>query len=130
MFCDKASLPGLYILDTTDIRLSRVVFTWAHQRDTAKPQRGKEKQHLVRIPKDYQALTVQVTQPKIGKTLYRLSSMTLTFVVVLGKRPSVQLCVKTGRNDVERLTLGLTSPSATFHTKDAVIDDSDNGLFF
>ncbi|KAF9053549.1 hypothetical protein BDZ89DRAFT_1056144 [Hymenopellis radicata] len=107
----SASLPGLYMLDTTDIRLSRVVFTWAHQKNTAKPQRVKEKQHLVRIPKDYQALTVQVSQPKI---------------VVLGKRSSVQLCVKTGRNEIERLTLGLTSPSATFHTKDAVIDESDN----
>ncbi|CAK5277454.1 unnamed protein product, partial [Mycena citricolor] len=95
LFCPTSSV-GTYVLDTTEARLSHLVFQWTHR----KPRHGSNNGlNLVRIPRDLLALDVRLNRPTL---------------VELGKPAALLVVVSTGRNHVKKASIKFHAPSATF----------------
>ncbi|THU92186.1 hypothetical protein K435DRAFT_829706 [Dendrothele bispora CBS 962.96] len=96
---------GTFLLESSEIRMSRLLFHWTHRRtSTPKVSRaGRTSGVLVRIPRDLQAFDVQLRQPPR---------------VQFGQSPSMIVAVSTGRNEVSKAILKLSTSSVTFDCQD------------
>lgn len=86
---------GLYILESSEVVMSRVRFQWQHA-STAVTTSKKNQISLVRVPRSLRALDVQIRQPQQAE---------------LGTTSHLLLVISTGQNDISRATIKLTSPS-------------------
>ncbi|KAH7889469.1 trafficking protein particle complex subunit 10 [Phlebopus sp. FC_14] len=87
---------GVYVLDSSEIQMSRLHFQWKHKATTTSvPTRG-HMPWLVRLPHDPQALNVQLRQPDQTE---------------LGVASRVLLVLSTKRNDIPMATISLAGPA-------------------
>ncbi|KZT11270.1 uncharacterized protein LAESUDRAFT_809238 [Laetiporus sulphureus 93-53] len=106
--------PGLFTLQLSRIRLSRVVLEWKEIKGQlqAKGAKIKDLPTLVRIPKDLHSLDVRLHPPRI---------------IEVGKPSKIMAILRTGRNDVSSVTLRLSSSTGvTFRTNEATLDSSES----
>ncbi|KAK0459605.1 uncharacterized protein EV420DRAFT_1307323 [Desarmillaria tabescens] len=107
LFC-PTPLSGTYLLDTSEVKLSRLVFQQTHRKPTKSSKTAKDKVTLVRLPRDPLAMNVRVSLPRL---------------ILLGS-PSIVINVLTGRNEIVSMTIRLSSPSATFQCQNASLEES------
>ncbi|RDB24044.1 Trafficking protein particle complex subunit 10 [Hypsizygus marmoreus] len=108
LFC-PATAPGTYILDSSELRIARLRFQWAHRKPPAKtPPLRRDKPVLVRIPKDLLALDVQLSQPNR---------------IELGEPPMLLVAVSTGRNHLLKASIKISSSGVVFRPKEARLKD-------
>ncbi|KIJ16879.1 hypothetical protein PAXINDRAFT_162498 [Paxillus involutus ATCC 200175] len=84
---------GVYMLDSSEIQMSRLRFQWNHKATTATIDL---KRNTVRLPHDPRALDVQLHQPHQTE---------------LGATSRMVLMLSTGRNDISMATVKLTAPA-------------------
>ncbi|KAG2367519.1 trafficking protein particle complex subunit 10 [Suillus spraguei] len=94
LFCPSSSW-GLYILERSEVVMSRVRLQWQHA-NTAVTTSKKNHISLVRVPRSLRALDVQIRQPQQAE---------------LGMTSHLLLVISTGQNDISRATIKPTSPS-------------------
>ncbi|TFY59462.1 hypothetical protein EVJ58_g5755 [Rhodofomes roseus] len=110
LFC-PSSTPGMFALQSSQVKMSRVVFERKEAKLAAlsKTTRPKDLPALVRIPKDHHAVDVRLRPPKR---------------IELGTPAYMTVSLQTGRNDISVATLRLVSPSGVqFHCQEAAIDE-------
>ncbi|KAG7452626.1 uncharacterized protein BT62DRAFT_939661 [Guyanagaster necrorhizus] len=105
LFC-PTPLSGTYLLDTSEVRVSRLVFQQTHRKPVKVAKSSKDKGILIRLPRDPLAMNVRVSLPRL---------------IVLGS-PSIVINVLTGRNEIVSMTIRLSSPSATFQRKNISLE--------
>ncbi|KAJ6455695.1 trafficking protein particle complex subunit 10 [Mycena sanguinolenta] len=103
LFCPTSSA-GTYILESTEARMSHLVFQWMHRKAAPgrKPLSRRNGFSLVRIPPDLLAVDVHLQQPNL---------------IELGKPPSLLVAVSTGRNHVAKASIKFHVPSVNFRYK-------------
>lgn len=124
----KTSTAGTYIFESSEVRMARLLLQrtyWKSIPRTARPKKDSQPT-LVRVPKDLLALDVQLSMP--NRSMYSLRPILilgqffLSFLLVeLGQPPTILVSVFSGRNDVSRVTVGLSASSITFWPKDAFL---------
>ncbi|KAJ7470648.1 trafficking protein particle complex subunit 10 [Mycena latifolia] len=112
LFCPTSSA-GTYVLESTEARMSHLVFQWAHRK--ALPG-GRSSGHrngltLVRIPRDLLSMDVRLHQPNL---------------IELGKPPTLLVAVSTGRNHVAKASIKFHAPSVTFRYKQVTLTNAQN----
>lgn len=118
----QAVAAGLYLLDSSELRMAKLYLRWQHKKPSSKafPSR-KETKVLVRVPKDLLALDVNISQPERSKFVF--SSVFFWTAddceVELGEPPTILVAVSTGRNHVVKAFVKLSSSGVTFLPKDA-----------
>ncbi|KAF5386686.1 hypothetical protein D9615_001912 [Tricholomella constricta] len=114
LFCPAAAA-ATYILDSSELRVARLLFQWTHRKSPAKASSSlrKETHILVRVPKDLLALDVQLSQPNQVK---------------LGEPPTILVAVTTGRNHILKASVKLTSSGVMFRPKDANLNKPSHSL--
>ncbi|KAJ7905373.1 trafficking protein particle complex subunit 10 [Mycena olivaceomarginata] len=112
LFCPTSSA-GTYILDSTEARMSHLVFQWMHRKNAPgrKPFSRRNGFSLVRIPRDLLAMDVRLQQPNL---------------IELGKPPSLLVAVSTGRNRVAKASIKFHVPSVTFRYQQVTLTDGKN----
>ncbi|KAK0228424.1 hypothetical protein IW262DRAFT_607322 [Armillaria fumosa] len=110
LFC-PTPLSGTYLLDMSEVRVSRLVFQQTHRKPIKVSKSVKDKATLVRLPRDPLAMSVRVNLPRL---------------ILLGS-PSIVVNVLTGRNDIVSMTIRLSSPSTTFQCKDVSLESGRVG---
>ncbi|GLB35442.1 putative trafficking protein particle complex subunit 10, TRAPPC10 [Lyophyllum shimeji] len=106
LFCPAAAA-GTYVLDSSELRISRLCFQWTHRKPPSKAASlRKETPVLVRVPRDVLALDVQLGQPT---------------KVELGESPTLLVALSTGRNHVLEASIRLISSGVTFGIQDAYL---------
>ncbi|KAK0503134.1 hypothetical protein EDD18DRAFT_1136499 [Armillaria luteobubalina] len=105
LFC-PTPLSGTYLLDTSEVRVSRLVFQQTYRKPIKVSKSAKDKATLVRLPRDPLAMSVRVNLPRL---------------ILLGS-PSIVVNMLTGRNEIVSMTIHLSSPSATFQCKDVSLE--------
>ncbi|TDL27388.1 hypothetical protein BD410DRAFT_875203 [Rickenella mellea] len=111
LFCPTPS-PGTFSLESTEVRLGRLVFNWA--KTDVNPKRRShtpsltELPKLVRLPKDIGALSVKVEQPRC---------------IHLASSSRLLLSLSTGRNKLMKATVTLKSPDVQFVHMDGSCED-------
>ncbi|KAF4615296.1 hypothetical protein D9613_003220 [Agrocybe pediades] len=113
LFC-PTSTSGSFILETSEARSSHLLLQWNH-RKTSNKGSAPQLQHLVRVPHDPLALNVRISQSNR---------------IELGKPQSLMVVLSTGRNNVGKLHVNLTSPSVTFRCQEAVIVEEQSDEIF
>ncbi|KAJ7940762.1 trafficking protein particle complex subunit 10 [Mycena leptocephala] len=112
LFCPTSSA-GTYILETTEARMSHLVFQWTHRK--ASPSRKSYSNRngfsLVRIPRDLLAMDVRLHQPNL---------------IELGKPPSLLVALSTGRNHVAKASIKFHVPSVTFRYRQVTLTNRQN----
>ncbi|KAF8212360.1 trafficking protein particle complex subunit 10 [Mycena galopus ATCC 62051] len=113
LFCPTSSA-GTYILESTEARMSHLVFQWTHRKAAPgrTPLSRRNGLSLVRIPRDLLAMDVRLQQPNL---------------IELGKPPSLLVAVSTGRNYVAKASIKFHVPSVTFRYKHVTLNDGENG---
>ncbi|KAK0450746.1 hypothetical protein EV421DRAFT_2050577 [Armillaria borealis] len=110
LFC-PTPLSGTYLLDTSEVRVSRLVFQQTYRKPIKVSKSVKDKAILIRLPRDPLAMNVRVSLPRL---------------ILLGS-PSIVVNVVTGRNEIVSMTIRLSSPSATFQCKDVSLESGPVG---
>ncbi|PPR03937.1 hypothetical protein CVT26_001142 [Gymnopilus dilepis] len=111
LFC-TTSKSGTFLLESTEVRSAHLLLQWNHRKTSNKPSQTPS---LIRIPHDPLALNVRISQSNR---------------IELGKPQSLMVVLSSGRNQIEKLTVKLTSPSVTFRCQEAVLsDDQDVDTF-
>ncbi|KAJ7751971.1 trafficking protein particle complex subunit 10 [Mycena metata] len=113
LFCPTSSA-GTYILESTEARMSHLVFQWTHRKPS--PGRRFSRKNgfsLVRIPRDLLAVDVRLHQPNL---------------IELGKPPSLLVAISTGRNHVAKAAIKFNVPSVTFRYKQAKLTNVQNNI--
>ncbi|KAK7467047.1 hypothetical protein VKT23_004109 [Stygiomarasmius scandens] len=111
LFC-PASNAGTYLLESSEIRMSRLVFHWIYRKISTKAVRaGRTSGVLVRIPQDLQMFDIKLRQPP---------------KVIFGQSPSVVAAVSTGRNEISKAIIKLSASSATFSCQDASLHTEES----
>ncbi|KAF9533525.1 trafficking protein particle complex subunit 10 [Crepidotus variabilis] len=108
LYC-KTSAPGTFLLESSEIRSSHLVLSTNYRKAFSKP--SSRSTTLIRIPSDPLALDVRISQ----------SSR-----IVLGSPQSLMAVLSTGRNQVRKAIVRLSSPSATFRCREACLEE---GMF-
>ncbi|EMD38446.1 hypothetical protein CERSUDRAFT_153326 [Gelatoporia subvermispora B] len=115
LFCASAA-SGVYTVQTYEITISHLLLQWQSQRGATsnKSQRPYTQPVLVHVPRDFQALDIQLRPPDS---------------IELGKPPRIVFVVSTGRNDVANATVRLSAPSgARFDVAEAILDGENAAL--
>ncbi|KAJ7452540.1 hypothetical protein B0H11DRAFT_2245998 [Mycena galericulata] len=112
LFCPTSSA-GTYILESTEARMSHLVFQWMHRKALpgGRPSDHKKGFSLVRIPRDLLAMDVRLHQPNL---------------IELGKPPTLLVAVSTGRNHVAKAAIKFHAPSVTFRYKQATLSEAQS----
>ncbi|KAF9246256.1 trafficking protein particle complex subunit 10 [Melanogaster broomeanus] len=107
------SCSGAYILDSSEILMSRLRFQWNHKPASASIAMKGNTVSLVRLPHDPRGLDIQLSQPH---------------QVELGATSRVLLMLSTGRNDISMATVKLTAPAGVnFDYPNALIQSEGTG---
>ncbi|KAF7304837.1 hypothetical protein MKEN_01197800 [Mycena kentingensis (nom. inval.)] len=96
LFCPTSSA-GTYVVDSTEARLSRVLFQWTHRKPGARLPSGKNS--LVRIPRDLLALDVRLLQPNL---------------IEINKPRHLIVAISSGRNHIAKGSVKFKAQSVTF----------------
>ncbi|PPQ67646.1 hypothetical protein CVT25_012674 [Psilocybe cyanescens] len=113
LFC-PTSTPGSFVLESSEIRSAHLLLQWNHRKAAHK---GTPSQNavLVRVSADPLALNVRISQSNR---------------IELGRPQSLMVVLSTGRNNIGKLIMRLTSPSVTFRCREAtLLDDQDVDTF-
>ncbi|KAJ7740726.1 trafficking protein particle complex subunit 10 [Mycena maculata] len=107
LFCPTSSA-GTYILESTEARMSHLVFQWTHRKALpgGRSSRQRNAFSLVRIPRDLLAMDVRLHQPNL---------------IELGKPSTLLVAISTGRNHVAKASIKFRAPSVTFRYKLAAL---------
>lgn len=104
----------MYVLDSSEIQMSRLRLQWGHKASGATiPPKGTVVS-LVRLPHDPRGLDIQLRQSHEGR--FSLSSVFIDAhgatlqTVDLGATPRLSLVLSTGRNDISMATIKLSAP--------------------
>ncbi|KAJ7156089.1 trafficking protein particle complex subunit 10 [Mycena crocata] len=113
LFCPTSSA-GTYILESTEARMSHLVFQWTHRKALPgrKPSGRRHDFSLVRIPRDLLGMDVRLHQPNL---------------IELGKPPTLLVAVSTGRNHIAKASIRFHAPSVTFRYPQAALTNAPNG---
>jgi hypothetical protein len=110
----KTSSSGTYVLDSSEARMSHLLFHWNH-RKTRRPLRWPKgpAETLVRIPQDLRALDVRLRRPHLSQSFVSLSSTYITYLstVQLGTSPQLLVEIHTCRNHLKTATIKLSGPT-------------------
>ncbi|KZV72948.1 hypothetical protein PENSPDRAFT_628128 [Peniophora sp. CONT] len=116
LFCATSSW-GAYTLDTTDVRLERLHFVYDHRPDAKAKSASRVRRALpvlVHLARDPHALDVRVRRPRI---------------ITIGEAPDMLLTLTSGRNDVARVKLTLSSPTGVaLHCQNARFENEESAF--
>ncbi|KAJ8522932.1 hypothetical protein ONZ45_g562 [Pleurotus djamor] len=90
-----SSYPGMYLLESTELRISGLLMQWPHKKANAKLMKGNQTDDAlvpIRISSDDEALNIHLTQPRLAK---------------LGEPPQLLFILATGRNDLVEVKIKL-----------------------
>ncbi|KAF5365787.1 hypothetical protein D9758_003260 [Tetrapyrgos nigripes] len=112
LFCPTSNA-GTYLLESSEIRMSRLLFNWIYRKPSTNkvPRLTKSSNMLVRIPRDLLAFDVQLRQPPR---------------VEFGQSPTIIVAVSTGRNEVSKAVIRLSAPSVIFDCQDVSLFENDS----
>jgi hypothetical protein len=118
--CFKTHASGTFLLETSEVRSTHLLLQTNYRKTNKGP--SSPSPLLVRVPHDPLALDVRISQSNRSK-LYTDDCRHHTdhFSVELGKPQSLMVVLSTGRNNLDKISIKLTSPSITFYTRDTVL---------
>lgn len=127
----QTSSAGSFVLETSEFRLSHLIFQLNHRKSSAKLI-GRPP-FLVRVPRDLLALNVRISQPRKSESsgLRYLNILKKNFVpAVLGKPQSLTVILFTGRNHIQKASVKLSSPfektSVIFRCGEAILENGEH----
>ncbi|KAF8507495.1 trafficking protein particle complex subunit 10 [Gautieria morchelliformis] len=112
VFCPNPA-SGLFVLDVSEVSMSAVKLQWSHQSPASHTQHMTPKHHpsLVRIPRDFRAVDIQVESP---------------MCIQLDAPQSLLLTLRSGRNKIRRGIIKLSSVVGVgFQTENAEVTLSE-----
>ncbi|EEB89737.1 hypothetical protein MPER_12133, partial [Moniliophthora perniciosa FA553] len=109
LFCPNPTT-GTFMLDSSEIRISRLLLQWNYRKPAGKGSRSSFKPFLIKLPRDNLAFNIESSPPP---------------EVELDGKSKLLIRITTGRNYVKHVTIDFSSPTAKFDLKDAILLTND-----